>query len=213
MSASSQQHFWRWDAGTGLNCYRIRMLITLVLREPACWPPGTCSRTVKLPVRWCSHDTLASPRHACRYAGEPTGSRQAPAQPFADNGSQPQPATAQGAGNGSAMPRPAQTDAASSGSPSLTQPPGDSESQPQPGVDQSSSPGAPPLPGAGTAGSQASTSFVAGAQASDVQVSSAASPALGTASGQFPIRWASVGVVLLGKVCGISAQSTPWAHT
>ena len=119
----------------------------------------------------------------CRYAGEPAGSERAPAQPPLHSSSQPQPATAQGNGSGPAMPRPAQTDAASSGNPSPAQPPVDSESQPQPGLDQGNRPGAPPLPGAGTAGSQASASFVAGAHASDVQVSSAASPALGTASG------------------------------
>ena len=185
------------------------MLITLSTGEPACWPPGTFSRTVTLPVPWCSHGALVSPRHACRYAGEPTGSRQAPAQPFVDNGSQPQPATAQGNGNGSAMPRQAQTDTASSGSPSPTQPPGDSESQPQPGVDQGNRPGASLLPGAGTAGSQASASFVAGAQASDVQVTSAAFPPSAhnrVLHGCFPMGWASVGVPRR-KECEISTQS------
>ena len=120
----------------------------------------------------CPHEALANPRHACRYAGEPAGSKQAPAQPHLHSGSQHQPAAAQG--SSPAMPLHTETDTASSESPSPAQSPVGGESQP--GADQGHSPGAPPPAGADTAGSQASASFVAGPQASDVQVSSISRP-------------------------------------
>ena len=164
----------------------------------------TFPRTATRDVACCSHEALANPRHACRYAGEPAGSRQARAQPSLHNGSQSQPAAA--LGNSPARLTQAETDTASSERPGPAQSPVDNGSQPQPGADQGNSPGAPPLSGADTAGSQASASFVAGPQAGDVQVSILN-----------PCRWHSIwsrrteshsaGVAQRREACGLSTKS------
>ena len=147
-------------------------------------------------------------RHVCRYAGEPTGSRQAPAQPPLHNGSQSQPAAA--SGNSPAMPIQAETDTASSEHPSRAQSPVDRKSQPQPGAAPGDSPGAPTPSGADAAGSQASASFVAGPQAGDVEVGIVILHpwhSIWSWRDCFAIGWAAGGVVQRPKARGLSTES------